>query len=289
MADWRDGYWWSPDGLRLHYRDQPGPEDGPTLVCLPGLTRNARDFEGLAARMLGRARVVSLSFRGRGDSAHAKDPMTYVPLSYVADVRRLVEELAPVRPIAVGTSLGGLVALLLAGTGAVRFAGMVLNDVGPEIEAEGLARIRATVGRGGSWPTWIHAARALCETHGAAHPDNDIRDWLRMAKRLMRLDGGGRVVLDYDMRIAEPFRLPGGEAGIDLWPALDALAALPVLVVRGELSDILSRATADRMIARLPGARLATVPNVGHAPTLDEPAAVAAIDGFLLDIGRAAA
>jgi pimeloyl-ACP methyl ester carboxylesterase len=276
-----DSYWWSNDGLRLHYRDYSGRDDRPLIVCMPGLTRNARDFEGVAARLSPAWRVIAVDFRGRGESAYAKDSMTYVPLTYVQDVERLLSDLKIDRFVAFGTSLGGIVTMLLAATGRAKLAGALLNDIGPAIEADGLDRIKNIVGRSVSWPTWVHAARALSESHFDVYPDYGLEDWLRIAKRLYRVTPAGRIVPDYDLNIAEPFRLPGGEAGVDLWPALDALGDVPTLIVRGELSDLFSVQTADAMVARLRAAALVTVAGAGHAPTLDEPEAVAAIDALL--------
>jgi len=281
LTSYTDGYWWSNDGLRLHYRDYPGREDRPPVLCFPGLTRNARDYEALAERLAGEWRVLLVEFRGRGESAYAKDPMTYVPLTYLQDVEALFEAAKIDRFVAVGTSLGGIVTMLLAATDRERLAGAVLNDVGPEIDAGGLARIRTYVGKAVQHPTWVHAARALAEGNADVYPGYGLEDWLRMAKRLFRLNSSGRIVLDYDMKIAEPFRVPGNEAGPDMWPTLDGLAGKPVLVVRGEKSDILSPATAAKMVERLPGAELVTVAGVGHAPTLDEPEAVAGIERLL--------
>jgi pimeloyl-ACP methyl ester carboxylesterase len=279
--NYSDGYWWSKDGLRLHYRDYAGPADRPPLICFPGLTRNARDYETLAGRLAGQWRVIAVEFRGRGESAYAKDPMTYVPLVYLQDVEALLTELGIARFVAVGTSLGGIVTMLLAATDGGKLAGVVLNDVGPELDPAGLARIRTYVGKSVWHPTWMHAARAVAEGNGDVYPDYGIEDWLRMAKRLYRVNSSGRIVLDYDMKIAEPFRVPGNEAGPDMWPTIDALAGRPLLVVRGERSDILSATTAEKMIARVPGADLVTVPGVGHAPTLEEPAAMAGIERLL--------
>jgi pimeloyl-ACP methyl ester carboxylesterase len=276
-----DGYWWSNDGLRLHYRDYPGRADRPVILCLPGLTRNARDFEGVAERLAGEWRVVVVELRGRGESAYARDPMTYVPLTYLQDIERLIDELGLDEAIAFGTSLGGILTMLLASTGRHRLAAALLNDVGPEIEAGGLARIRGYVGKSVQYPTWMHAARALAEANGDVYPDYATLDWLAMAKRLHRLTSSGRIVLDYDMKIGEPFRLPGNEAGPDMWRALAALADTPTLILRGETSDILGRTTAERMAETLEAAELVTVARTGHAPTLDEPEAVAAIDRLL--------
>ena len=276
-----DSYWWSNDGLRLHYRDYAGSADRPLILCMPGLTRNVRDFEGVAARLSPDWRVLTVDFRGRGESAYAKDAMSYVPLTYVQDIERLLTDLKIDRFVAFGTSLGGIVTMLLAATGHAKLAGAVLNDVGPVIEAAGLDRIKGYVGKTSSWPTWIHAARALGETNAVVYPKYKLEDWLAMAKRLYRLTRGGRIVPDYDKNIAEPFRLPGGEAGVDLWPALDAMRDVPSLIVRGALSDVLSDATAVAMKDRLRAADYVTVAGAGHAPTLDEPDAVAAINALL--------
>jgi pimeloyl-ACP methyl ester carboxylesterase len=251
---------------------------------MAGLTRNARDFEGLAARLAPNWRVIALDFRGRGESAYAKDAMTYMPLTYVQDVERLFVELKIDRFIAFGTSLGGIVTMLLAATGRAKLAGALINDIGPVIDADGLDRIKAFVGRSVSWPTWIHAARALGEANAAVYPAYGLENWLEMAKQLYRLTPAGRIVPDYDKNIAEPFRLPGGEAGVDLWPALDALADVPTLILRGELSDLFSADTANDMIARLNAATLVTVAGVGHPPTLDEPQSILAIDALLARI-----
>lgn len=281
MTAWTDGFWWSRDGLRLHYRDYDGPAEKPPILCLPGLTRNARDFAAVADRLAGEWRLILVELRGRGESAYAKDPLTYAPLTYLQDIEALIEQLGLKRFVAFGTSLGGLLTMLLAATGAERLAGALLNDVGPVLNPAGLERIRTYVGKGGSWPTWLHAARAISETNGGAYPHYSLEQWLEMAKRLCRLTRSGRVVLDYDMKIAEPFKLPGGEAGVDLWPALDALKPAPSLLLKGEHSDLLSGETAAEMARRLPLMELVTVPGVGHAPTLFEPESIAGIDRLL--------
>lgn len=279
-----DGWYWSSDGLRLHFRDYPGDPRRPALLCLPGLTRNARDFEGLGVRLAGRWRVLAPDLRGRGESAHAKDPLSYVPLTYVQDLSALLEAAGAQRVVLVGTSLGGLLAMLLPAVQRARIAGVVLNDVGPVLEPEGIARVRANVGRTANWPSWMHAARDLRARNGFIYPRWGIGEWLVFAKRLCRLSHSGRIAFDYDPRIAEPFRLPGNDSGIDMWAALDGLAGVPALCVRGALSDMLSAATVAAMAQRLPRLRTAVVPDVGHAPTLEEPEAVAAIDALLAEV-----
>ncbi|UNU42283.1 alpha/beta hydrolase [Sphingopyxis sp. YF1] len=288
FRDWTDHYWWSADGVRLHARIHAGPDaasGAPPILCMPGLARNARDFEGLAPHMAQHRRVISVEFRGRGDSAFAKDPMTYVPLTYVQDVVALLDDLDIGRFAAVGTSLGGLVTMLLAATQPGRLVGAVLNDVGPELETAGLDRIRDYIGAGGSQPTWMHAARAFAELNAAVYPGYGIHDWLRLTKRTHRLTAEGRIVTDYDKQIAAPLRVPnGGDAGVDLWPAYRALADIPLLILRGALSDILARGPAQKMAAELAHARLVEVPGVGHAPTMDEDEARAAIDTWLAEL-----
>jgi pimeloyl-ACP methyl ester carboxylesterase len=278
---WADGYWTSRDGLKLHYRDYPGKGDRPPLLCLPGLTRNARDFEALALRLAGERRVISPEMRGRGDSAYARDSATYNPFQYVDDVNHLLEQAGIDRYVAVGTSLGGLMTMILALNAPERIAGAVLNDIGPVLEPAGLARIAGYVGQGRSFPTWMHAARALEETQGVAYPRYRTEDWLAMAKRLMVLSSNGRIVFDYDMKIAEPLARQGAESQPDLWPMLENLAGKPVLLLRGALSEVLSAQTLERMRAMLAGAEALTLAGVGHAPTLDEPEAVAAIERLL--------
>ncbi len=284
MAGWSDGYWWSNDGLRLHYRDYAGPASKPPIICIPGLTRNARDFEGVAARLAGDWRVICVELRGRGESAYAKDPMTYVPLTYLQDMEALIRHLELDRFILFGTSLGGLITMLLAMSGETRIKGALINDIGPVLEHRGLDRIRSYVGRSQSWPTWLHAARHFAETQRDVFPNWELEQWLVFAKRLCKLNSSGRIVFDYDMRIAEPFKLPGGATGFDLWGAFAGLKGIPSLAVRGALSDLLTDETLGKMLAENPAMESVTVADVGHAPTLEEPEAVAAIDRLLARI-----
>lgn len=279
MADWTDGWWMSADGLRLHYRDYAGDSSRPPILCIPGLTRNARDFEGVADRLAGDWRLICVDLRGRGESAYARDPMTYVPPVYLQDVAALTLALGLTRFAVFGTSLGGLIAMLIAMTDRARLAAVLLNDVGPEIETKGLDHIRTYVGKPQAWPTWLHAARALCEAQKERYPDWTLDRWLVFAKRCCRLTAEGRVVLDYDMGIAEPIRRPQPE--VDLWPMFRALGGIPTLLVHGGLSDLLSDAAVEKMRVEMPDLDVAEVPRVGHAPTLEEPEAAAGIDRLL--------
>ena len=285
-SGWSERYWQSPDGLRLYFRDYPCADTDaakarPPIVCMHGLTRNSRDFAKLAQRLAGEWRVLVPEMRGRGESEYAEDAASYSPPVYVQDVLALLEQEGIARFVAIGTSLGGLMTMMLAMMEPDRIAGAVLNDIGPEIDAQGLDRIKGYVGQARSYPSWMHAARALQEVNQPSHPGFSIDDWLDMAKRNMCVQQNGRIGFDYDMSIAEPFQEPGGAAPADLWPALEALAGRPVLLVRGGLSDLLSAETAREMQRRLPGSTIATIPDVGHAPLLEEPEAIEAIDAFL--------
>lgn len=282
---YQDRYWESPDGLRLHFRDYAGREDRPPVVCLHGLTRNSRDFEALAEHLAGDWRVIVPEMRGRGLSEYAKDPMTYNPLTYVADLDALFEQEGIGKFVSIGTSMGGLMTMLMAARDPARIAAAVINDIGPEVDPAGLERIGNYVGQGRSFATWIHAARGLKEEHSAAFPDFDLEQWLVMAKRSMILGQNGRVSLDYDMAISEPFKRSDNAAPPNLWPAFDALRDVPLTLLRGELSDLLSDKTLAKMKERHPQMQSIIVPRVGHAPTLDEPESRAAIDALLAMVG----
>lgn len=281
---WVDRTWQSPDGLKLHFRDYPGRADRTPVIVLHGLTRNARDAASLAEAIAGDRRVIAPDMRGRGLSDYAADSATYNPLQYVADLTALLEQEAIERFVSIGTSLGGLMTMLLALQQPERIAAAALVDVGPEIDEAGIARIREYVGQGGSFPTWIHAARALQEVHGAVHPDFALEDWLAMAKRVMALGANGRVAYDYDMRIADPFNTAAAPPAADLWPAFEALGGRPLLLLRGETSAILSADTAGEMKRRVPALEVVTIPRTGHAPTLAEPQSIAAIGALLAQV-----
>lgn len=280
-------HWHSADGLALHFRDYQGrgASAAAPVVCLHGLTRNARDFEALAPHIAlasGR-RVLVPEMRGRGRSAYAHDPASYAVPTYVADLLGLLDQEGIDRFVAIGTSMGGLITMGVAALAPERIAAVVLNDVGPVVEPDGIARIKDYVGQGGSYPTWVHAARALSDVHHDSYPAFDLADWLAMAKRTMVLVSNGRIAFDYDMKIADPLLADEASAvPVDLWPMLRALAGKPAVLVRGELSRILSPETFARMAEELPGARSLTVAGVGHAPTLDEAEVREAIDTMLV-------
>lgn len=275
-----DRYYSVRDGLKLHYRDNPGRADRPPLLCLHGLTRNARDFAHFAERYSPQFRVLALEFRGRGESDYDPIPARYNPLTYAGDVIELLDQLGIAQAIFVGTSLGGLVTMTIAALAPQRIAATILNDVGPDLDRAGLDRILSYLGRQARFRTWEEAAAAIAANQRLAFPNYGPEDWLAMARRNCR-ERHGEILFDYDMAIAEPFRTGGPTPKVDMWPLFAALARKPLLVVRGEHSDLLSSAAAEKMRRAAPAAKFVEVRGVGHAPELNEPEAVAAIDDFL--------
>ena len=278
--------WEAADGLTLRARDYPGDTGRAPVICIPGLTRNARDFAHLggwmAARPAGaRRRLLMPDLRGRGASDYARDSESYAPKHYVADTLSMMDAAKVERGVFIGTSLGGIVTMLLAARYPERIAGALLNDIGPVNETAGLERIGSGVGQARGHDTWAHAARDVADQNREIFPDFDLNDWIRFAKKLYRTTDSGRIKVDYDAKIAERFDTSGDGAPA-LWKALDGLRNVPTVVLRGELSDLFSDATARQMTDRLERARLVTVPRVGHAPTLEEPASLDAI-AWLLD------
>ncbi len=275
------------DGLKMYcraYGVANANRARPTVLCLPGLTRNSRDFEPLARELAGRWRVLTPDLRGRGRSGHDPNWRQYQPTTYVADVGELLQQRGEPRVVVIGTSLGGLIGMLMAALNPAALAGLVLNDVGPEVDPAGLARIATYVGKLPPVQSWEEAAAQARQVNGAALPDYTDADWMRFARATYRDDGHGRPVLDMDPRIGDAVREVPTAAAPDLWPLFGMLARVPTLAIRGASSDILSAATLARMAQVKPDLRTLLVPNRGHAPTLDEPVCLAAIRSFLESI-----
>ena len=206
-SEFSERSWQSPDGLELYFRDYAGDDSGKVpVVCLHGLTRNSRDFEGLAPHIAAQGhRVIVPDMRGRGQSDYADDSATYAVPTYIGDVMALLEQESIDRYVSIGTSMGGLMTMLIAQFAPEKIAGALINDIGPVVDPRGIEKIRTYLGKGGSFPTWMHAARSLEEVHGASHPTFETNDWIAMAKRSMTLCNNGRIAFDYDMKIADPF------------------------------------------------------------------------------------
>jgi pimeloyl-ACP methyl ester carboxylesterase len=278
-----DIQWTSADGLSL-YAKSYCPEDARlTVLCLHGLTRNHQDFEPMIAALPAHYRFIAVDVRGRGKSAHDPQPDNYDPRIYAKDMAGLLDKLGLSRVALIGTSMGGLISILMIRTMKERVAGIVLNDVGPVVEKDGIARIASYAGKVRPVTGWESAADAVKTIQGAAFPDMPEERWMDFARRTYKELPGGEVVLDYDPNIARSLGKvkPGPLTNFFLWRVFSATKKAPLLVVRGEMSDILSARTAELMVKRHPDARLATVPRVGHAPILDEPQAVSAITDFL--------
>lgn len=281
--DYREFRYASADGLELFCRDYRARDGHGTVVCLPGLTRNSRDFEKLARHLASRYRVLTPDLRGRGFSARDANWTNYQPPIYYQDVLKLITEQSPTTVALIGTSLGGILAMALAATVPARISGIVLNDIGPQIDAGGVARIGQYVGLRAEPETWLEAVAQVKANYGSALPSLDEAAWLEYARCCYREDDADRVVADYDPKIGDALRAAQGAAS-DLWPVWAALAAKPVLVVRGAQSDILSAATVERMAREKPDLERFEVANRGHAPLLDEPGVLPAIDAFLARI-----
>ena len=279
------------DGLELYCRIYEGPAaagrsatTGPTVLCLPGLTRNSRDFEALAPHLAVRHRVICPDLRGRGLSARDPQWSSYHPGTYLADVRRLLQVLELERVVIVGTSLGGLLGMMLGATDPERVAGLVLNDIGPEVDPKGIERIKSYTGMLPPVRTWDEAIKQTRVVYGNAWLGLSEERWSVLVRRSYREDAAGAPVLDFDPRIGDALRAAPASAG-SLWPVFARLHAIPMLVVHGALSDILSASTVARMQREQPDLEYVTVGNRGHVPLLDEPEVLAAIDRFLARLG----
>jgi pimeloyl-ACP methyl ester carboxylesterase len=292
MESYRDVWFQSTDGLNLYARDYPGPKSPRVpLLCLAGLTRNSRDFEPIAPHIAGSRRVIAADYRGRGRSEYAKDAQTYRIDVELEDAIRLLDHLDVQRVAVLGTSRGGMVAMAMAARHLNRLLGVLLNDIGPELDKRGLLRIvRNLRSRPAILNTWQDAIAHF----KAGNPGYDMltdAEWLKLARQVFR-DEHGRPVYDYDPLLTGALpRIDEVEAKplADLWPLFDHLKDKPVSVLRGEHSDLLSVQTVEAMQRRHPDLDAVTVANRGHIPLLDEPESVAAISRWLARIDAAAA
>jgi pimeloyl-ACP methyl ester carboxylesterase len=274
------------DGLKLHVQEW-GPRAAPALpvVCLPGLARTVADFEPLATALAGDLksprRVLAVDSRGRGKSQYDRNPANYNLQVELADLLAVLTALGIFQAAFVGTSRGGILVMLLAAARPTAIAGCVLNDIGPVIEPKGLARIKSYVGKLPPATNFLEGADILQRLFGSQFPKLSADEWVAFARRTFK-EVGGRIVPDYDVKLATVLH------GVDLerplptlWKELDALARVPVLVLRGANSDILSLATVEGMKARHHATTTIEVPDQGHAPLLTEPWLIARIDAFI--------
>lgn len=284
-GDWIERFAPTPDGLSLFLRDYAPLEPGMGLpvLCLHGLTRNGRDFEAVAPRMaaLGR-RVLTLDVRGRGRSDRDPEPLRYNPATYAGDVIAVLDHLQIPKAVFVGTSMGGLITMIVAALAKERVAAAVLNDVGPQLNPAAIARIMDYVGKTAAFPSWDAAAAGVRAINEPAFPGRDHAFWLAFARRTCAEQPDGSVAFDYDPAIAEPFKQPQGAAPADADALFQAgLGPIPTLLVRGALSDLILPEGVAAMRALKPDLDVVEVATVGHAPMLDEPEAWEALLGFL--------
>ena len=285
IKGWAERSWTSADGLALYARDYAASDGSARLpvLCLHGLTRNSADFEALAPWIAARGRRVLVpDTRGRGRSAYDPQPMNYTPATYAADVLALMDAAGVGRALIVGTSMGGIIAMVMAGMRPLAVAGAVLNDVGPSLAPEGLTRIAGYAGKVPKPTDWDQAAEVAKAINGAAFPHYRPADWAAFARRLFE-EKGGALRPAYDPEIAAPVRASGPDAlAPDLTPLFLALATgRPMLLIHGEISDLIDPPRVAAIQALAPHMAVVDVPGVGHAPMLDEPQALAAIERFL--------
>jgi len=270
------------DELTLYYRSYGSARD--VVVCLPGLTRNSKDFHEIATHLASRYRVLCLDLRGRGQSGWDPDWQNYHPATYIDDTWKLVDQLGITSFIMLGTSLGGLLAMIMASQQPGRVRALILNDVGPEADPAGYARILESLDQSSEVRDWREAARLCEQNHLKSLPDMPMEFWHDFVRRTYREGADGRPEVEIDPNVFEAIRKGDLSriAGIqvDPWAAFQAIT-VPCLVLRGELSDILSEKIVKRMTTVKPDLDSAVIPNRGHAPLLYEPESLAAIDHFL--------
>jgi len=274
----------SHDGLKL-YATSRGPDDAALAVlCMHGLTRNAKDFDPMIDAIGDdRYRFISVDVRGRARSQYDPNPENYTPPTYARDMLTLLDVLGLQRVALIGTSMGGLMSMAMMKAAPARIKGVVLNDIGPRLEPAGLKRIGGYVGNTEPFASWDDAAAAVADVQGPAFPGKPAAFWMDFARRTFRQLEDGRVALDYDPQIAASLKKvkAGPLMRMAMWRLFKTMRQRPLLVVRGEISDLLSARTVTKMVKRHPDASECVVANVGHAPILDEPEAVSAISSFL--------
>lgn len=280
MSDYKPVEYISEDGLRLFARDYPCHPDAPVVLCLHGLTRNSADFEPLCDLLAADYRLIVPDQRGRGQSQWDNNPENYQPLRYSLDMFSLLDHLEIKQVAIIGTSMGGIMGMIMAVQQRARIKGLVLNDIGAEIDLEGVRQIAGVVSQPPRYKSWEEAEDTIRRNSALVFPDFSPQQWHAFTRRTCKQVDGG-VVPDYDPAIGSTFANAGNAAAPDLWPAFNQLADLPMLLIRGATSNILKASTCEAMRARHPGLEFIELANRGHAPILDEPPAVAAIQSFL--------
>ncbi|CAM5370980.1 Acyl-CoA esterase OS=Afipia felis OX=1035 GN=NCTC12722_01910 PE=4 SV=1 [Afipia felis] len=286
MSLFQDIFTASTDGLRLHAR-AIGPADSTALpvLCLPGLTRTAEDFDAIAQALAHDPQyprhAVAMDYRGRGQSGYDPNPANYAVPVETADVLALALAAGISRAILLGTSRGGLISMVIAATRPELAAGIILNDIGPELEIEGLMKIKGYLAPPVTPRTWSDAAKGLRRLFGSVFPALTEDDWMAWAHRAFRQDQDGKLVRTYDPALAHTFDAISRETPpAPLWELFDQMADVPLLSIRGELSDLLSRNCVAEMQRRRPSMETYNVPLQGHAPLLADAPTIERIKAF---------
>lgn len=264
------------DSLRLYYEDAG---DGLPVLCLSGLTRNARDFDFMAPHLEGQ-RLIRLDYRGRGQSDWSPDPLTYTVPREARDVVELLDHLGLDKVAVLGTSRGGIIAMILAATAKARLLGVALNDIGPELDAGGLDVIMGYLGKHPQAVTLDELAAQRKAAMDGNFPGVPLERWRQEVTHTHSETAQG-VRINYDPGLREAVIAAGAKGAPDLWPLFDAIAPLPAAVIHGVNSDLLTHETVTRMAARMPGLIVAHVPDRAHIPFLDEPEALDALRQWL--------
>jgi pimeloyl-ACP methyl ester carboxylesterase len=270
------------DGLSLYYRNYTGPAGPVPVLCLAGSTSNSRSFDDLAPHVAKTRRVLTMDWRGHGNSDWDPDENHYGFQPDADDVVELLQHLGIPKVVIIGTSRGGIIGMVLGLSNPEVLAGVVMNDIGPEIGAKGSQRLRARTVLDAEFATFAEAGAAARDRYDTPTPDLSDAYWTTYARRTCRRHDDGKIRPDYDPGYGRAFR--AGQTRGSLWPAFESLANIPALAIRGAESDILEAGGMAAMAARKPDLRTATVPGRNHCPFLDEPESLKAIDSFLATI-----
>jgi len=281
-----ENYYPSADGLNLYYREYGEAVEKCPLLCLSGLTRNSGDFHDFAMWYSKDRKVYALDYRGRGKSDYDENYSNYNPQTYIGDIFAFLTKLEIERALFVGTSLGGMLTMGFAGLAKQYIAAAILNDVGPELNASGGARILDYVGKDIRFPTLEAAADAQKSQYSSAYPDLLDADWIMQSQNTFTYDEGAQNYrFNYDMKLgkalAEQFEK---SEPVDLWPFFKALGDVPTLAIRGALSDVLSKEVFQKMAEENPAMQSIELANRGHVPQLDELDLLPELDNFIAGV-----
>lgn len=275
-------YYQSADGLNLYYRDYEGDDTRLPFICLSGLTRNSGDFHDFATRYSGTRRIFALDYRGRGKSQYDKVYQNYDPQTYLSDVFLFLKSRDIEEAVFIGTSLGGILTMAMAGFAPQYVAAVLLNDIGPDVDQSGSERIAEYVGNDIRYPTIEAVAKAQKEQFSNAYPDLDEAGWIKTSKISFILDQDNKNYRpNYDLAIGRALKEQlSKDQAIDLWPLFESLKNVPTLAIRGARSDVLCKEVFDKMQKRHPLMETLTLENRGHVPLLDESMALQKMDQY---------